>query len=183
MIEVRRISSHIVYNSIKKIDSLDLNDYLIFKDGNGSYNITAINSYKDRLIKTLQKDFISVEKGVYSKDLESSLNYNKNKYNYVKNGYLCEISFNSILNSTLFANVGPTIPVKLSFIGDIDVNIDIKTKEYGINNVVIEVYAIVDIHNQLSMPITTNKYDFRIKEPITLDIVRGEIPNYYLSRQ
>ena len=157
MIEVRRISSHIVYNSIKKIDSLDLNDYLIFKDGNGSYNITE--------------------------DLESSLNYNKNKYNYVKNGYLCEISFNSILNSTLFANVGPTIPVKLSFIGDIDVNIDIKTKEYGINNVVIEVYAIVDIHNQLSMPITTNKYDFRIKEPITLDIVRGEIPNYYLSRQ
>lgn len=177
------MTSHVVYASIQEIDNLDSDDYLIFKDGNGSYNFSAINDYRDKLTNTLQKNLISIEKGSYPKKLNNYLNYNKKKYSHIKNGYPCEISFNSIINSTLFANIGPTIPVKLSFIGDIDVSIDIRTKEYGINNVVIEVYAVVDVKNQLSMPITTQKYDLKIEEPITLDIVRGDIPDYYLSHQ
>ena len=84
------------------------------------------------------------------------------------------------MNSVLFSNVGPTIPVKITFIGTTNVNIDIKTKEYGINNVIVETYAIIDIVNEISLPITTKKVTVKVKEPITVDIVKGVVPNYYV---
>ena len=80
----------------------------------------------------------------------------------------------------MFSNIGPTIPIKLSFIGNTSVNIDIKTRDYGINNVIIEIYAIVDVSNQISLPISTKKFDYKIKEPIIIDVVKGDVPNYYV---
>ena len=84
------------------------------------------------------------------------------------------------MNSVLFSNIGPTIPVKITFIGTTSVNIDIKTKEYGINNVIVETYAIIDIVNEISLPITTKKISVKVREPITVDIVKGVVPNYYV---
>ena len=55
-----------------------------------------------------------------------------------------------------------------------------KTKEYGINNVIVETYAVIDIVNEVSLPITTKKISVKVREPITIDIVKGNIPNYYV---
>ena len=90
------------------------------------------------------------------------------------------MSFNALFNSVIFANVGPTIPVKLSFVGNVSVNLDVKTKEYGINNAIVEIYADVDIINKISMPIVQKKINVSVKEPIVIDIVKGNIPDYYV---
>lgn len=84
------------------------------------------------------------------------------------------------MNSVLFADVGPTIPLKITFVGTTNVNIDVRTKEYGINNVIVETYAVIDIVNEVSLPVTTKKINIKVSEPITVDIVRGNIPNYYV---
>ena len=179
-IEVERITSHVVNQSIKDIN-ISSSDYIYLNDdSNYSYNFSVLNEYKDRLSKRIQEYFSYIEKGDYSKYSSYVQQYDTQKYKNVKKGYLCEISFNSIMNSVLFSNVGPTIPVKITFIGTTNVNIDIKTKEYGINNVIVETYAIIDIVNEISLPITTKKVTVKVKEPITVDIVKGVVPNYYV---
>ena len=179
-IEVERITSHVVNQSIKDIN-ISSSDYIYLNDdSNYSYNFSVLNEYKDRLSKRIQEYFSYIEKGDYSKYPSYVQQYDTQKYKNVKKGYLCEISFNSIMNSVLFSNVGPTIPVKITFIGTTNVNIDIKTKEYGINNVIVETYAIIDIVNEISLPITTKKVTVKVKEPITVDIVKGVVPNYYV---
>lgn len=179
-IEVERITSHVVNQSIKDIN-ISSSDYMYLNDdSNYSYNFSVLNEYKDRLSKRIQEYFSYIENGDYSKYPSYVQQYDTQKYKNVKKGYLCEISFNSIMNSVLFSNVGPTIPVKITFIGTTNVNIDIKTKEYGINNVIVETYAIIDIVNEISLPITTKKVTVKVKEPITVDIVKGVVPNYYV---
>ena len=178
-IESERVVSHVINQSIKDI-SFPSDYYLKTDDGNISYNFSNINSYKDELTKKIQNYFSLIESGDYSQYPLYTVQYNKNKYNKIKKGYLCEMSFNSLFNSVVFANVGPTIPIKLSFIGNISVNLDVKTKEYGINNAIVEIYADVGITNKISMPIVQKKINVSVKEPIVVDIVKGNIPDYYV---
>ena len=172
--------SFVINQSVKQMN-LKSKDYLLVDGENIKYDVSVINSFKDTLSNNLQNYFRDIEYGDYSNYPSYVLQYNRNKYKNVKRGYLCEISFNSLLNSSIFANVGPTIPIKLTYIGNINVNIELKTKEYGINNVIVEVIAVIDVVNQVSMPITTKKYNMVIKEPIAVDIVRGKVPYYYYS--
>ena len=58
----------------------------------------------------------------------------RRKYPFFKSGYLCEVNFNSLRNSALFGNVGPSIPIKLSFMGYTHSDVIVHVKEYGINN-------------------------------------------------
>ena len=79
----------------------------------------------------------------------------------------------------MFANIGPTIPIKLTFIGQVNTELDVKVREYGINNVIVEMDVIVSVCEQASMPLTSKKKDIIVKEPISIEIIKGEIPNYY----
>ena len=58
-------------------------------------------------------------------------------------------------------------------------DVDVKVKEYGINNVMVEIYLIVKVREVVSMPITSDSREIVVREPISIDIVRGNIPNYY----
>ena len=40
--------------------------------------------------------------------------------------------------------------------------------------------AIIEVVNEISLPITTGKIKIKVKEPITMDIVKGVVPNYYV---
>ena len=178
-IEVERVVSHVINQSIRDIN-ISSSDYIYLKGDNISYDMAVINEYKDKLSNRIQEYFSYIEKGDYTKYPSFTQQYNRDKYKKVRKGYLCEMSFNSIMNSVLFADVGPTIPLKITFVGTTNVNIDVKTKEYGINNVIVETYAVIDIVNEVSLPITTKKISVKVREPITIDIVKGNIPNYYV---
>jgi len=112
-------------------------------------------------------------------DYPEYIKYDKKKYKYIRNGYLCEINVNSLNNIPLLSNVGPNIPVKLSFLGDIKVDLDTKIKDYGINNVIVQLYVVVNVNNQVSMPMNSRIHKLKVQELISVDIIKGSIPNYY----
>ena len=147
-------------------------------EDNLSYDTKKINKFMDIVTYEIQKEMLNLENGNI-KNFEMSSRYRSNNYKKIKNGILMEVSLTSIRGSTLFANIGPTIPIKLSFIGSIYPNLDVKIKEYGINNVIIETSILVSIEEQVSMPISSKKQTIDIKQPLSIDIVRGKIPDYY----
>ena len=52
-------------------------------------------------------------------------------------------------------------------------------KNYGINNIVIEVNVLVEITEQITMPRSSKSATIKIEAPLILKIVQGIVPEYY----
>ncbi len=69
----------------------------------------------------------------------------------------------------------------MSFIGQVESSLNTKIKDYGINYLAIEINILVVVEEQVVMPAMSQKEKLTIEAPITVKIIQGEIPNYYLS--
>ena len=184
-LEVEKVSTVIVTHAVKKIHS---NNHFVTveKEGNIihdiSYNTNDINQFNDLLVEEIQKEIYDIENGNfddYSFAIQQKL---KEKYPFFHGGYLCEVSLNSLRGSSLFGNLGPVIPIKLSFLGYLLPDIDIEIKEYGLNNVIVEVYSIVDVSTLITMPVSSKIHHTKVKNVLSFEIIQGQVPSYYVGR-
>lgn len=179
-IEVERLTSNIVNRAVSEVMMKeDYKSLLIIGDNNSiSYNTKNINKIIDSISLYVHQKLVNLESG--DADFIFGIEkYRKSKFKNMDKGILCDISLGSIRNSSLFANVGPTIPIKLTFTGQVKAELDVKTKEYGINNVIVEMNVMVSVREQASMPLTSKHKDIVVTEPLSIEIIKGEIPDYY----
>ncbi len=182
--EVERLTRNVVGKAIrnkmieKKYGSFLLSDV----DEKGvhtfSYDVSKINLLKNELADYVQNLLTHLELA----DIDDVYLFNSlkiSKFRKIKNGILAENSVSSLRGSVLFGNVGPTVPIRLYFVGQVLADIDVEIKEYGINNVMVEIYLVIAVKEQVMMPITSKVKDIQIRELIEVDIVHGEIPHYY----
>lgn len=184
-IEVERLTTNVVNKAINELIIVeDYSDILnISRSSSGeieniSYNTLQINRINGTISDYLQNVLINLDNG----DIDNFFladKIRKNKFKKIKNGILCGITLGSVRKSTLFASLGPTIPIKLVFTGQITTDLDVKVHEYGINNIMVEIFLVVNVKEITSLPITVHERDIVIKEPISIDIIKGEIPSYY----
>ena len=185
--ESKRIISNVVNFSINQIIEENISDDLFEIQKNSrdeiellDYNTKEVNKLLKIINQSIQKELIKLEEGKI-KDLEISSNFQLKNISTIKNGVLCEIPMGAIKGNTLFANIGPNIPIKLSFIGQVQSNLDTKITSYGINNIVIETNIVIEIEEQITMPTTSEKSIVKIKAPLSIKIIKGKVPNYYAS--
>ena len=164
---VNNIVSKAINDEIKNID-MDLNI-------NNTYKLNEIEIQIDERI---QRELINIDDGILDEYFIPK-RVKTGRFKKIKNGVLCDISIGSIRGSTLFANIGPTIPIKLLFSSEMNSNISINVSEYGINNAIIKVYYNVDLNEQITMPISSNRKKISIKKIVAVDIINGKIPDYY----
>lgn len=183
-IEVERLTNNIVSREVSRIMVLSNHNSLlnILKENgvieNISYNTKEINLLTDKISKDVHKKLLNLEAG----DVEESFLVDSTRggrFKHIKDGILCDVSLGSVKGSTLFANIGPKIPIRLTFIGQVNTDVDVKVREYGINNVIIEVDVIVKVTEHASMPLTSKKKEIVVREPISIELIKGEIPDYY----
>lgn len=183
-IEVERLTNNIVSREVSRIMVLsNHNSLLNIEKGNGvieniSYNTKEINLLTDKISSSVHKKLLNLEAG----DVEDSFFVDSTmggRFKHIKDGILCDVSLGSVKGSTLFANIGPKIPIRLTFIGQVNTDVDVKVREYGINNVIIEVDVIVKVTEHASMPLTSKKKEIVVREPISIELIKGEIPDYY----
>ena len=180
-IEVERLTGNIVNRAVSEVmSSEDYKNILQegLKDGHISYKTQSINKLTDKISLYVHDKLMNLEAGDIP-DLFVVDRFRNGKFKKMDNGILCDISLGSVRNSSLFANVGPTIPIKLTFTGVVNAELDVKIKEYGINNVIVEMDVIVKVREHASMPLTSKRKDIVVKEPISIEIITGEIPDYY----
>lgn len=182
-VEVERLTNNIVNKTITDLDlSDDSNDYITVNRNQGriqniTYNTYYINSVTNKVNKVLQDSIKNIDYGIID-DYFLSNRVLKGKFKGINNGIFCEVSLGIIRNSLVFANVGPTIPIRLIFMGQVNTEIKVETKEYGVNNIMVEIYLIVKIHEMVSMPISSKMKEVVIKEPLSIEIIHGEVPKY-----
>jgi sporulation protein YunB len=84
-----------------------------------------------------------------------------------------------IYNNILMDNLGFRIPCKIDFISDIDMGFKTKVSDYGVNNLLIELYMVIDVKNYIMSPSTYKEFGEKYEILVASKIVMGRIPSYY----
>lgn len=183
-VEAKRFASNIINSTVNDIVSEGINEDL-FKLSNSEnkveildYNTKQVNLLLSKINKNIHKKLTNLEDGNI-REMPISEGFKMEKF--TKNGIVCRVPMGSLRKNSLFINVGPSIPIKMSFIGQVESSLKTTIKEYGINYLAIEISVHVSVEEQVVMPAMSKKETLSIEAPLTVKIIQGEIPNYYFS--
>ena len=60
-------------------------------------------------------------------------------------------------------------------------NLNNKVTPYGINNAIMETFINIDLIFKLIIPMSSKIINSNLSIPISIKIIEGEVPNYYLN--
>ena len=145
------------------------------------YNSSEVNKFLDAVTENVYDMFNNLEYGDLSKiNIRENIVVNDKK-NFTKDGIVIMIPSGIVSNNYLFANLGPRIPVKISLTGEFESCISTKVEEYGLNNALISIYINIKATEQITMPFITEKVEIENQIPLSIYVVNGKIPEYYIN--
>ncbi len=82
-------------------------------------------------------------------------------------------------NNILLENLGFKIPCKVNLITNVEINFKTRVSDYGFNNLLVELYLVVDTENDLFSPNTYKSFGKSYEIVIASKVIVGNIPEYY----
>ena len=184
-IESKRLVTNIVSTSVNTIVSQNLTDNLFTITKNKQdeveildYNTKQVNEILKQITENIQKNLLSLEEGKIN-NFAVAETFKKGRFKSAKAGVICEIPFGTLKKNSFYANMGPYIPIRMTFLGSVKSNIDTKITPYGFNSLVVEVSVHIEIEEYITMPTSSKKSLIEIDSPLTLKIIQGIVPEYY----
>ena len=183
-VQTKRIGIEILRNAgTKEVNELlkDKNLFKITKNNNGEiesidFDTGIINESLLVVAKNVRKRLKEVEKGenlpeeVYMEVLDKDL----------KKGIIYEVPIGVVFGNSFLANVGPRIPVKIKYSGNVGLDVKTRVSQYGINSALIEVYIYVEVTQRTILPFSSKDIKLTSEIPVIMKVVKGSTP-YYLS--
>lgn len=184
-IDSKKMAITIIKNSLNdEVLSILDNDELfsVIKNNNGEvqtidFNPVVVNRFLTKTTSIVSENLKNIEMGKVS-DI-SFINSDDYDIKKLKNGVISEIPMGIITNNVLLSNLGPKIPVKLNLIGNVVSSIETSISNYGINNAIVEVYAKVEVTEEVIIPFQTKRVKITNNIPVAIKIVQGTVPDYY----
>lgn len=184
-LEVERITSNIVDGTVNDILSKNINSQLftVSKNDKGEiemidYDTKQVNNLLKEISSDIQGKLILLEDGKLDNFLISS-SFKGRNFNYSKSGVVCEIPMGSLSGNGFLSNLGPVIPIKMSFLGQVSCNLKTKISNYGINNLYLEISVHVEVKERITMPKMSKDSIVKVDAPLTVKIIQGVVPEYY----
>ncbi len=84
-----------------------------------------------------------------------------------------------INDNVLLENLGFKIPCKVNYINDIEINFKTRVTDYGLNNLLVELYLVVDVKNDLLSPNGREEFGDSYEIVVASKVIMGQIPSYY----
>ena len=187
--EVSKLSKLIVNKAVSDIviESMDIERlFIIEKNSNNDIQLIdfdpqSVNKILSDISDTIIEYFEELENGYSSIiDIKNNLITNTD-ISSQKEGVIFEIPMGVVSNNALISNLGPRVPIRISFNGELESSLKTDIQNYGINNAVITVSVNISVSEQILMPITSKQITISNDIPIAIKIVQGKIPNYYLN--
>lgn len=183
-VEARRFASNIIGSTVNDIVAEGISEDLFKLNSSENkveildYNTKQVNLLLSKINKSIHQKLTNLEDGdIENMPISESFKLEK----ITKNGIVCRVPMGSLRKNSLFVNVGPSIPIKMSFVGQVESSLKTTIKEYGINYLAIEISVHVTVEEQVLMPTMSRKETLNIEAPLTVKIIQGKIPNYYFS--
>lgn len=187
-LEARKFSSLIINSSISKniSNSINIDDlFVVTKNSNNEistidFNPIEVNNLLVKTTELIQNNLKKLEEGRIDELELPSTSYLSDK-NSLEKGIIFEIPSGLVFNNPFFNNLGPKIPVRISLIGEIFSEITTKVTNYGINNALIEIRINLKLTEQVFLPVSSNQIEIETSVPLTIKLIQGTVPNYYLN--
>lgn len=188
-VEVKRITSLVINKSISyQLDSGVIVDdmFSIVRNGKDEiemidFNTVVVNKMLSSITSLIENNLELVANGEGEKVSINLDGVSDMDYDYIGEGIIFEASAGSFVGSSLISNIGPSVPVKLSIMGDVISNLETKVSEYGINNALVEVGIKVNVDTMVSTPFVSDIVSVEVVIPISVKVISGNIPSYYLN--
>lgn len=186
-VQTRKLTTIVINRAISKqvAEGMDVEElFIIEKDNNGKiqsvhFNTYIVNKVLSKTTNNVQMNLKALEEGKLELlELPDNLNIEYDE-EMLKKGIIFEIPIGIITKNAFLANLGPKIPVRFHLIGDVVSNVGTNTKEYGINNALIEIYVHIEVQIQVLLPLLSKKVKVETDIPIALKLINGEVPRYY----
>lgn len=140
---------------------------------NISYNLKNAYTIVNTLASRLKSDYQSIESG------DKKIEYYDEELSDMNDGLILSIPVGVASDKIFLTNLGPRIPIKVKFIGTLLTNLKTRVQNYGINNVLIEVYVDVSISHEITTPVTFQNKEMNYEILIGAQVISGEVPSYY----
>lgn len=184
-LEVERITSNVIDGSINDILAKDIDDNLfsITKNSNGEiqtidYDTQKVNELLKVISNDIQNKLLAFEDGSLD-DVMISDSFKGKNFKYIKKGVVCEIPTGSLSGNSFLSNLGPVIPIKMSFLGQVNSNLHTKITNYGINNLYLEIDIHVEVKERITMPVMSKDSIIKVDAPLSIKVIQGVVPKYY----
>ncbi len=188
-LEIGKFSTIIVNKAIAqvledKINTEELFDTITSNNGEiqtVDFNPIIVNQVLNIATSVVQNHLKLLEEGdldaigIYDMDLP------EDRIENLKKGIITTIPMGAITKNSLLSNIGPNIPIRLHYIGDVNSNITTKITQYGINNALVEIGVKLQMTAQIILPFMTDKMVLNCDIPIAIKMIQGTVPNYYGS--
>ncbi|MBA4601787.1 sporulation protein YunB [Thermoactinomyces mirandus] len=89
------------------------------------------------------------------------------------------ITLGEIMQSNIFADVGPEIPIQIWVEGTPHVTFSSSIEGKGINTTMITVNLEAEIKMRSLLPLTDEHYTLKFNQPVARQVIVGEVPNFY----
>ena len=186
-IEAKRFGTYMINYSLDKnfVKELDNNIFEIVKNSDGEVQLIDFRAKEANLLlenvtKRVQNNLIKLENGNI-KDIDLADTFYGLRFKKINKGVVCEIPTGMLLSDTLLANNGPVIPIKLNFIGQVMTHFKTEVKSYGINSVYLTSSIQIEVRERITMPSRTKEVVVKTEVPLSIKVVQGSIPDYYLN--
>ena len=183
-VQTKRVGIEVLRNTGVKdvgklLDSKEL--FIVTQNKNGEiesidFNTAALNEALIIVAQNVRTRLKEVEEGKNLPDEMYSNVLDKN----LKNGIIYEVPVGVVFGNSFLANIGPKIPVKIKYSGNVGLDIKTKVKEYGLNSALIEAYIYVEVTQRTILPFGSKDIKLTSEIPVIMKVVKGTIP-YYLS--
>ena len=165
-----KINTEEIFNTVKSSDgtiqTIDFNPIVVNQILNVATTVVQNN------LKLLEEGNLDAI-GIYDMDLP------EDRIENLEKGIITKIPIGVLSKNTLLNNLGPKIPIRIHYIGDVNSNITTKITQYGINNAMVEVGVHLEMTAQIILPFVTEKKVLECNIPLAIKIIQGTVPEYY----
>ncbi len=188
-IEMKKLATIVIGNAVttelaKELDTESL--FIINKNEDSNietidFNTVIVNKILIAATTSIRINLKYLELGQIDKltiGEESLANYDIDS---LKKGIFYSVPMGAVFNNSFLANLGPKIPIKFNLIGEIKANLNSTIKDYGINNALIETVMHLTLTLNIILPVTSEEVIVEYDVPISMKMISGEVPKYYLN--
>ena len=185
-IDCKKMAILIIKNSLNDeiLSILDEDLYTVIQNNNGEiqtidFNPKVVNKFLTKTTNVVSDNLRNLEKG--NIDDIPFIDFDNYDVKNLRNGVISRIPMGIVSNNVLLSNLGPKIPVKLNLIGNVVSSVETSVRNYGINSALIEIFAKVEVTEEVIIPFQTKTIKIINNIPVGIKIINGTVPYYYGS--
>jgi sporulation protein YunB len=182
--EINRISKMLIRDILNEefISKLDLDNLFVVEKNAFNeielmdFDITKLNT----ILGIVSDEVVTRFKDFNNGDSFESY-YSSNLIKRYDNGIMLSVPIGIIFSNPLITNMGPRVPIKLKFSGQVEANIVTSVKQYGINSVLLGMDIEIMVREKVSFPLKSDYVDVSLSLPLVIELISGKVPENYLN--